>query len=98
MLVPSLDELHSPTRTSPKKSEMLLQTLFTFTAAATTALAADPAPPALTYLYSVNLTFAAPISIGSVPYGTRDLLTISGGNVAGPKITGKYPSSSFSPP
>ncbi|KAK4160843.1 hypothetical protein QBC43DRAFT_219053, partial [Cladorrhinum sp. PSN259] len=49
----------------------------------------DPSPPPLTYLYSVNLTFAAPVSIGSVPYGSRDLLTISGGNVAGPKINGK---------
>lgn len=54
------------------------------------ALAADPAPPALTYLYSVNLTFAAPVSIGEVPYGTRDLLTISGGNVSGPKINGTH--------
>ncbi|KAK3998026.1 hypothetical protein QBC44DRAFT_229080 [Cladorrhinum sp. PSN332] len=60
-----------------------------FIAALLTVASADPAPPPLTYLYSVNLTFAAPVSIGSVPYGTRDLLTISGGNVAGPKINGK---------
>ncbi|KAK0710461.1 RlpA-like double-psi beta-barrel-protein domain-containing protein-containing protein, partial [Apiosordaria backusii] len=50
---------------------------------------ADPAPPPLTYLFSVNLTFAEPISIGAVPYGTRDLLTISGGTAVGPKISGK---------
>ncbi|KAK4204583.1 hypothetical protein QBC40DRAFT_303452 [Triangularia verruculosa] len=58
-------------------------------ALAATALAADPTPPPLTYLFSVNLTFAEPISIGSVPYGTRDLLTISGGTAVGPKISGK---------
>ncbi|KAK4171189.1 hypothetical protein QBC36DRAFT_367715 [Triangularia setosa] len=56
---------------------------------AATVLAADPAPPPLNYLFSVNLTFAEPISIGSVPYGTRDLLTISGGTAVGPKISGK---------
>jgi hypothetical protein len=55
---------------------------------AATALAADPAPPKLTYLYSANLTFAAPITIGAVPSGNRDLLTISGGTVTGPKIKG----------
>ncbi|GAB1317928.1 hypothetical protein MFIFM68171_08138 [Madurella fahalii] len=60
--------------------------LFSFAAVA---LAADPTPPPLTYLYSVNLTFAAPVNIGEVPYGTRDLLTISGGNVSGPKINGR---------
>ena len=58
---------------------------------AATALAADPAPPKLTYLYSANLTFAAPITIGSVPSGSRNLLTISGGTVKGPKINGTPP-------
>ncbi|KAK4222851.1 hypothetical protein QBC38DRAFT_426536 [Podospora fimiseda] len=50
---------------------------------------AAPSPPPLTYLYSVNLTFANPITIGSVPYGHRDLLIVNGGNVAGPKLNGK---------
>ncbi|KAK0609428.1 hypothetical protein B0T14DRAFT_400138, partial [Immersiella caudata] len=48
-----------------------------------------PKPPNLTYLYSVNLTFGDPILIGSVPYGKRDLLTISGGAFSGPKLSGK---------
>jgi hypothetical protein len=39
---------------------------FSILTLAATALAADPAPPKLTYLYSANLTFAAPITIGSV--------------------------------
>jgi len=56
---------------------------------AATALAATPTPPPLTYLYSVNLTFGNPIAIGSVPYGSRDLLTISGGTFSGPKLSGK---------
>lgn len=63
----------------------------TLLALAATALAADPAPPKLTYLYSANLTFAAPITIGAVPTGNRDLLTISGGTVTGPKIKGNRP-------
>ncbi|KAK0649775.1 hypothetical protein B0T16DRAFT_389762 [Cercophora newfieldiana] len=60
--------------------------LFAFAASA---LAATPTPPPLTYLYSVNLTFGDPILIGQVPYGKRDLLTISGGSFSGPKLTGK---------
>lgn len=67
----------------------MLHPLAIFSLAAA-ALAAEPAPPPLTYLYSVNLTFAAPVSIGEVPYGTRDLLTISGGTVSGPKINGTF--------
>ncbi|KAK1753204.1 hypothetical protein QBC47DRAFT_431584 [Echria macrotheca] len=65
--------------------------LASLTLLATAALgaAAIPQPPPLTYLYSVNLTFGDPIAIGSVPYGHRDLLTISGGHFTGPKITGK---------
>lgn len=66
-----------------------LSSLSALCALAVAALAVDPAPPTLTYLFSVNLTFAEPISIGSVPYGTRDLLTISGGNAVGPKISGR---------
>lgn len=58
---------------------------------AASAFAATPTPPPLTYLYSVNLTFGDPILIGQVPYGKRDLLTISGGTFSGPKLTGKYP-------
>ena len=58
-------------------------------ALAASAFAADPKPPPLTYLYSVNLTFGQPIAIGSVPYGHRDLLTISGGTFSGPKFSGK---------
>ena len=62
-------------------------------ALAATTLAATPAPPALTYLYSITLNFGAPVSIGAVPYGNRDLLTISGGTFSGPKLTGKYTTS-----
>ncbi|KAK4112525.1 hypothetical protein N656DRAFT_753491 [Canariomyces notabilis] len=60
--------------------------LFPLTA---TLVAAVPTPPQLTFLYSVNLTFAPPVSIGAVPYGTRDLLPISGGSFSGPKLSGK---------
>jgi len=66
----------------------------TLLALAASAFAADPKPPPLTYLYSVNLTFGDPIAIGAVPYGHRDLLTISGGSFSGPKFSGLFP---FSP-
>jgi hypothetical protein len=69
---------------------MIVLSLTALTLAAT-ALAADPALPKLTYLYSVNLTFAPTITIGSVPYGGRDLLPISGGSFSGPKLSGTYP-------
>lgn len=70
---------------------MLLPTLL-LTAALPAAFAATPVPPILTHLFSVNLTFSAPITIGSVPYGSRDLLFISGGTFAGPKLSGTQPS------
>ena len=57
-------------------------------ALAATGAVAAPAPPPLTYLYSVNLTFGETVSIGSVPYGSRDLLPISGGAFSGPKLSG----------
>jgi hypothetical protein len=57
---------------------------------ATAAVAADPTPPKLTYLYSANVTFGDTVSIGSVPTGTRNLLPISGGTFSGPKLSGNY--------
>lgn len=71
---------------------MLLPTLL-LTAALPAAFAATPVPPILTHLFSVNLTFSTPITIGSVPYGSRDLLFISGGTFAGPKLSGTPPRS-----
>lgn len=49
---------------------------------------ADPKAPGLTYLYTANLTFPAPISIGTTPLGVRQILTISGGSFEGPKLSG----------
>lgn len=52
---------------------------------------ATPTPPTFTYLYSVNLTIpaAANIDLGSVPLGTRSILSITGGTFWGPKLTGQ---------
>lgn len=77
---------------------MLLPTLLLTTALPATILAATPVPPTLTHLFSVNLTFSAPITIGSVPYGSRDLLFISGGTFSGPKLSGTLPSPRPLPP
>lgn len=70
---------------------MLLPTILLTAALPATILAATPVPPTLTHLFSVNLTFSAPITIGSVPYGSRDLLFISGGTFSGPKLSGTLP-------
>ncbi len=66
---------------------MLAQPL-TLLALAATALAAEPAAPKFTYLYSANLTFGAPVQIGAVSTGNRAILSIVGGAFAGPKLTG----------
>ncbi len=54
-------------------------------------LAADPKPPALTFLYAINLTIpnAATVQIGNTPTGARGLLSITGGSFWGPKLNGK---------
>lgn len=65
--------------------------LLSLLALAATAVAA-PTPPALTFLYSVNLTMPAGTELGHVPYGSRALLPISGGTFSGPKLNGILPS------
>jgi len=52
--------------------------------------AADPAPPALTYLFTANLTVSKPISVGAGPQGSRQVVPITGGVFAGPKLSGVY--------
>ncbi|KAK3899290.1 hypothetical protein C8A05DRAFT_37098 [Staphylotrichum tortipilum] len=84
-VVPALPSLPKPKYSQP----IMLSLSLSLLTLAVTALAADPTPPKLTYLYSANLTFLAPITIGAVPSGSRNLLTISGGTVKGPKINGK---------
>lgn len=49
----------------------------------------QPSPPALTYLFSLNITSGATISIGSTPLGDRVFEPITGGSFSGPKLSGK---------
>ncbi|KAK3347754.1 hypothetical protein B0H65DRAFT_461341 [Neurospora tetraspora] len=65
-----------------------LLSLLALAASAAYPVLAAPAPPPLTYLYSVNLTMPAGTDLGHVPYGSRALLTISGGTFSGPKLNG----------
>lgn len=53
--------------------------------------AADPTPPALTYLFTANLTTpdSSVINIGTNPLGDRSGVVITGGTFQGPKLTGK---------
>ncbi|KAI3391586.1 hypothetical protein diail_7044, partial [Diaporthe ilicicola] len=46
-----------------------------------------PAAPALTYLFTANITSGATISIGSTPLGDRVFEPIVGGAFSGPKLS-----------
>ena len=50
---------------------------------------ADPTPPAVEYLYTVNLTFPKTnLTVGATPLGKRGGWPIDGGVFAGPKMNG----------
>ncbi|KAK3937450.1 hypothetical protein QBC46DRAFT_416194 [Diplogelasinospora grovesii] len=50
----------------------------------------SPTPPRLTYLYSANITLGLPVDLGDLPgKGSRTIFPIGGGEVRGPKITGR---------
>jgi hypothetical protein len=48
-----------------------------------------PAPPALEFAFEVRAEVANPLVIGEMPEGTRRIVDIVGGTVAGPGIAGK---------
>lgn len=60
-------------------------------------LAAEPAPPSLTFLYSLNATLDAGIDVGRGPKGTRTVIPITGGEFKGPKLSGIQPPDTQSP-
>jgi hypothetical protein len=45
--------------------------------------------PTLQFVAHLNVTIAPALSIGDVGHGTREVIPITGGTVAGPKLTGK---------
>lgn len=49
----------------------------------------QPSAPALTYLFSLNITSGQPIVIGSTPLGDRVFEPIVGGSFSGPKLSGR---------
>ncbi|KAJ4420295.1 hypothetical protein N0V85_000644 [Neurospora sp. IMI 360204] len=55
----------------------------------TGAVAAVPAPPGLSFLYSLNCTLGTQIPVGTGPRGTRIVIPIVGGTFQGPKLKGK---------
>ena len=67
----------------------MLSIVLLFASLAATAVA-DPAPPVFSYLYSVNLTMPAGVTIGNGPSGSRAILPISGGTFWGPKFNGLF--------
>ncbi|KAJ0114557.1 hypothetical protein J7T55_004801 [Diaporthe amygdali] len=48
----------------------------------------QPSPPALTYLFTANITSGPTISLGSTPLGDRVFEPIIGGSFTGPKLSG----------
>ncbi|POS79171.1 hypothetical protein DHEL01_v202446 [Diaporthe helianthi] len=48
----------------------------------------QPPTPALSYLFSLNITSGQPINIGSTPLGDRVFEPIFGGRFSGPKLSG----------
>lgn len=48
-----------------------------------------PGNPGLNYLMSVNATVGVVYDFGTGPYGKREIATITGGTVTGPKLSGK---------
>ena len=45
-----------------------------------------PTPPALEFAFEVRAEVATPTVVGEVPAGTRRIVDILGGTVAGPKV------------
>ncbi len=52
------------------------------------ATAATLTVPALTLAFEVTVTLGTPIEMGNVPAGRRRFIPITGGTVAGPRLTG----------
>ncbi|KAJ1323532.1 DUF3237 family protein [Microdochium nivale] len=66
-------------------SALLLSAVSAPLAAAAAALAAQPVPPTLTLLYSMNCTVAPDVAIGQGPIYNRVALPIVGGTFSGPR-------------
>lgn len=49
----------------------------------------SPSKPDLTYLFTVNITTAPSISMGTTPFGERGFNPITGGSFSGPRLRGK---------
>ncbi|KAK3348166.1 hypothetical protein B0H65DRAFT_462569 [Neurospora tetraspora] len=59
------------------------------TGAVAAVAAVPPAPPGLSFLYSLNCTLGTQIPVGTGPRGTRIVIPIVGGTFQGPKLKGK---------
>lgn len=69
----------------------MIRSCLSLLALAATAMAGprQPSAPALTYLFSANITSGATVPIGSTPWGDRVFEPIVGGSFSGPKLSGK---------
>ncbi|KAH8667039.1 hypothetical protein BX600DRAFT_436410 [Xylariales sp. PMI_506] len=47
-----------------------------------------PSNPGLDFLTTFNVTLGAPINLGVGPHGDRDVIPLTGGTAAGPKLNG----------
>lgn len=49
----------------------------------------DSATPRLEFVFEENVTLGRNVAVGETPFGNRNFITITGGDVAGPKLKGK---------
>jgi hypothetical protein len=55
---------------------------------ATDVASADPAAPALTFLYTAYVQCSSAYAVGQTPHGNLNVIPIIGGNFTGPKLSG----------
>jgi hypothetical protein len=53
------------------------------------AMAFEPTPPQLEYLFRASVAVATPRALGKTPIGERRIIDITGGEVSGPKLAGR---------
>ncbi|KAH7313925.1 hypothetical protein B0I35DRAFT_436113 [Stachybotrys elegans] len=86
-----LNSIQSPYR---KTSTIMLSSFFTTTIIAATALLstvsnAAPSIPGFAHLYTLNCTLGPSVNVGTGPRGSRNVIPITGGTFAGPRLAGR---------
>lgn len=81
-------QIHMLFELSSLRAVMLLYGLLLFSFLACALAEGAPPAPALTWLYTANLTFDTNVTIGQTALGRRGVWPIKGGSFAGPQLNG----------